>query len=173
MIAVGLIAKAGAQVPIHTITAALGVHPNGKNSTFTVNLTMSPSDVNISGYEIMIAYDNSKVTFTGVTDNTGQPGAGQEYIWGNEQSFSGVPYANTSRSLLFSDLIDLVNPTNLGELDFVTTANFDDPHNSVSLYICGYPTPDSGGLVDSSFHYIPTAYAPLAPAAGVNDWIIY
>jgi hypothetical protein len=171
-----MISVVQAQTEYHTIHAVVGTAPNGKNSTFTVLLTMSPTDINISGFKVMVGFDSNKVTLLDVTDNTGQPECGAEYIKGAPTALSGVAYANTYVAVVLSTLEDLVTPTNLAQLDFQTTSQFDDPHNVVSLYVAGYdahggPGGLTKGLPDRVI--IPTDYDPLAPAAAVADWNLY
>lgn len=156
----------------HTIKAQYGVAPAGPNSNFTVNLTMIPADINISGFGIRVHYDNTKIRLTGVNDNTGQPGAAVLYDRGTETAQATVSNTNVYVIVNMSTLFDLVTPTNLGQLNFTTTATYNDPPNSLTIVLSGQP-PSSGGLSDSSIRYIPTNYENITPNAAASDWAMY
>ncbi len=141
----------------HTIKAQLSIPPVGPNSNFSVDLTMLPADINISGFSMRVYYDNAKMHLTGVTNNTGQPGSVILYDRGNETPQLIIQNTNVYMIVNMSTIYDLVTPTNLGRLNFTTTATYDDPESELTIILTGQP-PSSGGLSDHTVRYIPTKY---------------
>jgi len=176
-----LIASSNAQLVHHTITASYISQPNGPNSDFSINLTLSPSDVDIVGFEISVGYNNFQGNLISIFDNTGQPLASVEYITGGEQSLPGVGYANVYRPVIMSTLSDLIEPINLAQLNFRTSASYAHSQNQFYVYLSGRdrvlgPGDDFGGLVanlDGTWEEIPTTYNSLVPLSSIPDWSIY
>lgn len=144
---VGGIFGSAAQAQTHTIHADFGSpRVAGPNSLFSMVLTMDPADVNISGFSIQVAYDNTQVTLLSATDNTGQVMSAPLYELGNEMPLSGVPNVNAFKPLTMDTAMDLYNPTNLVQLNFQATSAFSDPNNRVWLHLDGWGV--DGGLID-------------------------
>ena len=152
--------------------AILTTPPSGKNSMMAISLTMSPADVDVSGFGIDFGYDDRQITFMGATDNTGQTTAGVLYDFSpTTYTLTGVPYARVYYHMIMSTLHDLPTPVNLAKLNFKTTAAFDDTSTSVSLFIRGYSrTGGSGGITKGlpDRIVIPTDYDPLIQTVPVT-----
>ena len=174
---IGLLATAGAAPTTHTLQAVLQSSPNGANSTCSITLKIDPNhDTDIAGFDIWVGYDDTQISFVSVTDNTGQPFAGVEYLSSAPQPFSGAPYVNRRTFVGMSTLADVMRPIqNLGLLTFQTTPGYSDPNNKFYIYIG--PTGNAGpndALVDGNFEMIPTVFESLAPPnTSVQDWAIY
>lgn len=147
----------------HDMSVDFETRVNGPNSDFTMTLTMSPADINISGFSIRVYYDSSQVDFIAVEDNTGQPSAGVFYTFGPPESTNAFPNVNTSRAvILTTSYADLVTPTTLARLRFKSKPAYSDPDNRVWVYMGGHtsapglmvyePTSEEGYIV------IPTTY---------------
>ncbi len=139
----------------HKVLADFVTRPSGANSAFTVALTMSPSDTNISGFSFLVAYDNTQVTLTGISDNTGQPAADVQYTKGDESPLTGVPNVNTGVPVVADTATSLVNPTNLALLHFQTTNTYNDPNNRFWLHLEDHI---DEGLINDSYEPIQTEY---------------
>lgn len=162
----------------HTIQAQFISQPSGPNSEFSVGLKLVPSDVDIVGFQIAVGYHNDHIVLESVTDNTGQPQAAIDYIVRAEEPLTGVSYANAFRAILASTQATMIEPENLGQLNFRTTASYNDPQNRAHIYLTGFADPNgpddnSGGLVNAMFQYIPTDYDSIEPESSVDDWMVY
>ena len=146
----------GAQAEtVRTIYADFGTRPAGPNTDFSVNLTMAPADTDIAGFSCNIYYDNTQVSLINATDNCGQSGTEPVYNIGPEFLDSSTPHVNAYKILIMSTAHNLHNPTNLGQLQFKTTAAYDDPDNRFWLHL----TDNNGeGLVNGNLTAIPTAF---------------
>ena len=142
----------------HTVLSDFGpVRVNGANSSFSIDLTVNPADVDISGFSIVVCYDNTQMTLVNVTDNTGQPFAAVEYTQGDEQVVTGVPNVNVGVPVVMSTLHNLATPSKIARLNFVSSSTYSDPTNRVWLHLENNMG-NLGGLSDGNLQNIPTSY---------------
>lgn len=140
----------------HVMGIDFGTRVNGPNSTFTMNLSLSPADVNIAKYSIRVGYDSTQVTFDGVTNNTGQPASTVTYNVGAASPLTGYANVNTYQTVTMDALPALITPTILGQLNFTATAEFNDPNNRV--YIVLLANPPIPSLRDTNWNPVPVTF---------------
>jgi len=150
-----------------TVALAFGTPVSGPDSVFTVNLLLNPGAVDISGFSVIVAYDNTQVELESVSDNTGQPTAAVEYTMGAEYPFSSEPGANVYVPVIMDTAFSLQSPVNIAQLNFRSTTGFS---SGVYVYLDNHL---DEGLVDAEFQPIPTEYGSLQPATSVENWTIY
>ena len=181
---IGYAACGFGQIAPHTLTAIMHTPPSGPNSPFTVDLVMSPSDVDISGLSILIGYKQDQGTFLFAEDITGQDDADPFFTYGSDTPYDGTTYTATAYSDIYVPLLmdtedDLIAPSNLLRLHFETSSSYNQPNNNFYVHIGAWALsgPEYGGLIgtiDVGFERIPTNFVSLEPpATSVNDWILY
>ena len=122
--------------------------PAGPNSVFSMYVALSPADVDVSGFSIRVGYDSSKVVLESVSDNTGHPEAEAVYTMGTPQPLTGVANVDTYVPVIMDTAFNLPTPGNLVQLNFRTTANFDNAQNRVWLHLSEH---NFDGIVDGDY----------------------
>lgn len=151
------------------VTADFGTAPTGTSQPFTVNLVLSNTTANISGFTFRVFYDSSQITFSSATDNTGQPGAGVDYTIGPVTAGTAGGNSNTFRAISMTTNLDLLNPvTNLAQLNFTTTAGYTGPIPGNCFLTDNGP---SDGLFNDAFQDIPHTFSSFP--SGIPDWELY
>jgi len=136
----------------NTIAAEYVTAP-GAGSEFAVKLVNKGPVETIAGFAFTLHYDPTQVTISGVTNNTGQSGAGVQYTLGTE---SVNEAGKASRILSATTLSDLKGATNLAEIKFQKKAGFQAPLN---LQITDRATtPLIDGLQGASLDNIPHVF---------------
>lgn len=172
------------QPPTHTLTAVMHTPPSGPNSSFSVDLVVAPSDVDISGISILVGYQGDQGTLLYAEDITGQVGADPYYTLGMDTPYDGTtyiapPYADMYVPIIGDTAQDIVAPSNLVRLHFETSPTYNLPDNHFYVHIASWSIsgPQHGGLIgsiDTNFESIPTDFISLVPPpTSVNDWILY
>lgn len=181
MIAVGAsLSPAQGQDPStmpHILHATIATPPTGPNSNFTVKLTISPADVDVGGFSIVIGYNNALSTYQSAVDNTEQA-AGVLYDRGDDAPLTGISYANIFMPLVMSTSSDLFEPVNLGLLNFRTSSTYNPAVDNFYLYMDNWPRNTANAGILSGFmtgpRWIPTSYGKIEPnPTAVSEWQLY
>jgi len=149
------------------VIPTFGIPVSGRDSEFTVNLSLNPGAIDISGFSMIVAYDNTQVQLKSVSDNTGQPASAAEYTMGTQHPFSGTSGVNVYVPVIMDTAFSLQLPVKIAELKFRSTPEFND-----NVYILLEDYLDEG-LVDAEFQPIPTEYGIIQPATAVDNWTMY
>ncbi len=147
----------------------------GPNSLLSVSITMAPPDtgVLVSGMDISVGYDSAKGSLETMEDNTGQPHAAVEYTSSTETQLSGVAYADVYSHVQMTTAENLISPSNLVKLNFLTSPTFSSS-DTFYIYLNKWPIDGPfGGLYDHNFLVIPATYLSLEPTSSVRNWALY
>ncbi len=153
---------------LNTVTAVLDAPPPAGGGAFSVSLVNSGPVSTISGFAIHVAFDDTQVTLTGVSDNTGQPAAGVEYYLGPRYSAALAPGTNAYVPVLMSTLYDVTDAGPVARLDFATLPTFT---GTVRLFLEDHFSDPVDGLLGSDLENIPHGFSapdPLVQAPGLT-----
>ncbi|PKO15349.1 hypothetical protein CVU37_13040 [candidate division BRC1 bacterium HGW-BRC1-1] len=142
----------------NTVSASVATPlPTGPGQTFGVSLdisTDSPTQ-HVSGFYLKVYYDDTQVTLTGCSNNTGEASTG--YFLDAPIPSPQIAGLNAFKYILMSTLHDLIGPGPIGQVNFTTRPGFT---GTVRIAVLPGDEPDSEeGLTDEIFHVIPVTYS--------------
>ncbi len=135
----------------YLVSADFVTRPTGPDSQFSMAVELQPRDTDVSGFSIRVAYDSSQVTLESVSDNTGYPAAEAQYTMGTPQPLTGVDNVDTYVPVIMDTAYDIPTPGNLVQLNFRTTATYDDPQNRVWLHLDEH---NFDGITDGNYEQL-------------------
>lgn len=145
--------------------------PTSPTQQFSINLVLYNTTSNISGFTFRVWYDSTQMSLNGITDNTGQPGAGCSYSVGPVVAGTAGGSSNSYRVISLVTAADLINVTYLGQLDLATTTTW-NPNIPFTGNFFVTDNDSGDGLFDDSFMDIPHTFNAFQPAAA-KQWEMY
>lgn len=177
-----LIGSALAQGTDYHMKLVYETEPGGPNETFFVKLVFEEHDVDISAYQLIVGYDNTRGAFNNIHDNLGAAGVDAAAVLttgAQELALDGVSYANVSRKILLdtaSNVLPPVDPNddfNLGLLEFTTSADYDTADGHFGIYLAADPAAGGYGVWYGIVEPLDVIFISLEPGSSVDDWSMY
>lgn len=176
----GLWGAAWGQSPFYTVKAIMDTVPSGPNQTVDVRVVFEPHE-DLSGYQLMVGFDDSRVSLDAVEDNLGPAGEFADAVLtlGPIEALSGVTYANVYRKIMLDTAATLYAPLdpneafNIGLLKFTTGPTYDPGNEHFGVYLDVDPPAAPYGVWDANLQLVEVQFVSLPPSAAVLDWSTY